>query len=83
MDEYDAKVENARLNEELVEFWVEQVDLMEIHKNTSLEMESRVVRQLNSLYDDLQDARSIVRGAELRDVYYDYSLPEYGRVIEK
>jgi len=61
--------EVVKMNKKLCEFWVDEVDMLKIHQNTSLQTENRVVSAVNATYNDRSRWASILRGFELRSIY--------------
>jgi len=62
-------VEVAKANVNLGEMWIDEVNMWEIHKNASREIDHRLAPAMNETYSELNDSKDIVHGQRLRYVF--------------
>lgn len=69
MGDFETEVELAKLNRDLAELWIDEVDLLEIHRNASSRSDDRVCPVVNRMYRQRERCLTVIRGAELREIF--------------
>lgn len=69
MNDREIELEMAAMNKDLAEFWIDEVDLLEIHKNASRWADNNVVAAVNKTHRQLERCATILHGEKLRWIF--------------